>query len=53
MLYLLAIGFPVVLAGDSPKYLHMCFVDDLILVVEASSSQVNCITYILQEFCEV
>lgn len=38
--------------GESPKLSHMCFVDDLILVAEASQNQVNCINSILQALCD-
>lgn len=38
--------------GDSPKLSHMCFADDLILVVEASQNQVSCINSVLNMFCE-
>lgn len=31
----------------------MCFIDDLILVAEASIGQVNCIMEILKEFCDI
>lgn len=39
--------------GDSPKLSHMCFTDDLILVAEVSSGQVNCMMNILKAFCDI
>lgn len=38
--------------GSSPTLSHMCFVDDLILVAEATHLQVNCIKNILDLFCQ-
>lgn len=37
--------------GNGLVLCHMCFVNDLILVAEASQSQVNCFVDILHVFC--
>lgn len=37
--------------GNGPTFSHMCFADDLILVAEASPSQVDCIKEVLHSFC--
>lgn len=37
--------------SGGPKLSHMFFADNLILVAEASSSQVNTVLSILEEFC--
>lgn len=39
--------------GNSPKLSHICFTDDLILVAEASSNQVQVVRGILDRFCSI
>ncbi|GAU36816.1 hypothetical protein TSUD_219190 [Trifolium subterraneum] len=38
--------------GDCPKLSHICFADDLILVAEATETQVDCVNKVLHEFCQ-
>lgn len=38
--------------GSCPKFSHICFADDLILVVKANMGQVQLIKQILYNFCE-
>lgn len=44
---------PLSITSRGPHLSHVCFADDIVLFGEASTSQLSCMTSILDSFCQV